>query len=78
MSEEKRTKAPAPAETKHPREWAKATNTPSYVYAGAAVLGAHRWIQGVQVTQHEFEETVARFLGLQIGSGSSARKETKR
>ncbi len=58
-----------PEETKRPpAEWRAELHTPSYVFAGAARLGAHQWIQGVTVTRSEYEETIARFLGVKIGS----------
>lgn len=54
-------------ETKHPREWAKEIGTPKHIYAGAATMGAHGWIQGVLVTREAYEATIAAFLDIKIG-----------
>ena len=55
-------------ETRHPMEWARELGTAQHVYAGAAMLGAHRWIQGVAVTQAEYQATLDDFLNIQIGA----------
>lgn len=57
----------AKEETKHPKEWAKTLGTPAHVYAGAATLGAHQWIEGVLVSRGDYEATIARFLDIRLG-----------
>lgn len=54
--------------SQHPLEWARELGTAQHVYAGAAMLGAHRWIQGVSVTRAEYEATINTFLNIQIGA----------
>jgi len=77
MTTESKKRAPdleAEPERKHPGEWAKALKTPVWHYAGAAIYGASRWIQGVAVTRDEYTATVDKFLAVQIGTGERVRR----